>query len=122
MSGSNLLLLDEPTNHLDVDSIEWLEDFLNDFSGAFIVISHDRYFLDKVVKKTFEIENHIINIQEGNYSVFLEKKLGLDEAINKKYSDTMKEISRIEKIVEQQRQWNRERNIKTAESKLKTNR
>lgn len=119
LSRSDLLLLDEPTNHLDISSVEWLEDFILSFRGNVIIISHDRYFLDKVTNKTIQIENNKGYSFIGNYSEFLQKKESMQRAIEDKYRADMQEIHRIEGIVAQQRQWNRERNIKTAESKLK---
>lgn len=119
LSKSNLLLLDEPTNHLDIKSVEWLESFLKNYNGAVFVISHDRYFLDKITNKTVELESKKIRCFKGNYSEFLVKKKAEQKAIEDKYDCDMKEIERLEGIVAQQRQWNREKNIKTAESKLK---
>ncbi len=119
LSDANLLLLDEPTNHLDIDAIEFLENFLKDFNKAFIVISHDRYFLDKVTNRTFELECERLTQYDGNYTVFAQKKKAAYDAAVKKYDNTMKEINRIEGMIEQQRRWNREKNIKTAESKQK---
>lgn len=119
LSPCNLLLLDEPTNHLDIKSVEWLEAFLKNYNGAVFVISHDRYFLDKITDKTVELENKKIRCFKGNYTEFLQKKKAEQKAIEEKYENDMREIHRIEGIVEQQRQWNRERNIRTAESKLK---
>lgn len=119
LSRADLLLLDEPTNHLDISSVEWLENFLSSFSGAFIVISHDRYFLDKVTDKTIEIDSRKLRSYKGNYSEFLVKKEAEQKAIAEKYENDLKEIHRLEGIIEQQRRWNREKNIKTAESKEK---
>ena len=119
LCGANLLLLDEPTNHLDIAAVEWLEEYLLSCRGAYIVISHDRYFLDRVTNRTFEIENGRLLAYTGNYSAFMEKKAHERDLSERHYRNTMKEIKRIEGIVAQQRQWNRERNIKTAESKLK---
>lgn len=119
LCGANLLLLDEPTNHLDITSVEWLEDFLRAYSGAFIVISHDRYFLDRITNRTFEMENHKLTLYKGNYTNYLRQKEEDNLAVQRKYENTTKEIHRLEGIVAQQRQWNREKNIKTAESKLK---
>lgn len=119
LCGANLLLLDEPTNHLDIASVEWLEDFLRSFDGSFVVISHDRYFLDKITNRTFEMENHKLTLYKGNYSTYLAQKDENNLSLQRKYDNTQKEIKRIEGIVAQQRQWNREKNIKTAESKLK---
>lgn len=119
LSRSNFLLLDEPTNHLDIKSVEWLESFLKNYNGSVFVISHDRYFLDKITDKTVELESKKIRCYKGNYSEFLIKKKAEQKAIEEKYDADVKEIERIEGIVAQQRQWNREKNIKTAESKLK---
>ena len=119
LSGANLLLLDEPTNHLDIESVEWLEGFLKEYKGSSLIISHDRYFLDKVTTKTMEIENRKITVRKGNYSVFCELKKQEQESIRRNYENTMAEVNRIEGIITQQKQWNRERNIKTAESKQK---
>lgn len=119
LSNSNLLLLDEPTNHLDIKSVEWLEIFLKSYNGAIFVISHDRYFLDKITDKTVELENGKVRCFKGNYSEFLVKKKAEQKAIEDKYENDMREIARLEAVVAQQRQWNREKNIKTAESKLK---
>ena len=119
LSKSNLLLLDEPTNHLDIKSVEWLESFLKNYNGAIFVISHDRYFLDRITDKTVELENRKVRCFKGNYSEFLVKKKAEQQAIEDKYEADMREIQRLEGVVAQQRQWNREKNIKTAESKLK---
>jgi len=119
LSQSNLLLLDEPTNHLDMTSVAWLEDFLRNYSGAALIISHDRYFLDRVVSQILEMEHGHVSPYLGNYSTYREKKHKMRETAQKHYDNTMKEIKRLEGIVAQQRQWNRERNIRTAESKLK---
>lgn len=119
LSKADFLLLDEPTNHLDIKAVEWLEEFLRNFKGACLIVSHDRYFLDKITGKTVEIENKKCRSYIGNYSEFLVKKEAEQKAINEKYENDMKEIERLEGIIEQQRRWNREKNIKTAESKEK---
>ena len=119
LSKADFLLLDEPTNHLDIRAIAWLEDFLKNFNGACLIISHDRYFLDRVTDKTIELENKKIRSYKGNYSEFLVKKAAQQKAVEEKYENDMKEIERLEGIIAQQRQWNREKNIKTAESKEK---
>ncbi|MGN1124190.1 MAG: ribosomal protection-like ABC-F family protein [Eubacterium sp.] len=119
LSKADFLLLDEPTNHLDISAIRWLEDFLINFSGACLIISHDRYFLDRVTDKTIELENKRLRCYKGNYSDFLVKKQAEQKAIEEKYENDIKEIERLEGIIAQQRQWNREKNIKTAESKEK---
>lgn len=119
LSDCNLLLLDEPTNHLDISSVEWLEEFLRSYKGAFIVISHDRYFLDKVTQKTFSMENGKLYTGGGNYSTFI-KQREIDRLTEERnYENTRREIKRLEGIIEQQKRWNREKNIKTAESKQK---
>lgn len=120
LSDANLLLLDEPTNHLDIQSVEWLERFLADYRGAYIVISHDRYFLDKVTNRTIELENGRIDCYKGNYSRFLQLKEEEMERRRKVYDATMKEISRIEGIIEQQKRWNQERNYVTIAHKQKS--
>ncbi len=119
LSRSNLLLLDEPTNHLDIKSVGWLEDFLRDFGGAMIIISHDRYFLDNVTNKTIELEHGRMMCYKGSYSEFIKKKQAYNEALENKYRNDMREIRRIEGIVEQQKRWGRERNFITAASKQK---
>ena len=119
LSQSNMLLLDEPTNHLDIGSVNWLEGFLRDFKGAMIIISHDRYFLDKVTNKTIELEHNRTMCYKGAYSEFIEKKKAYNESIRNKYENDIKEIKRIENIVEQQKRWGRERNFITAASKQK---
>ena len=119
LSRPDVLLLDEPTNHLDIESVEWLEGFLQGYKGAFIVISHDRYFLDKVTNKTFEMEAGRFRSFNGNYTAFAAQREIDKKTEDRNYENTVREIERLEGIVEQQRRWNRERNIKTAESKLK---
>lgn len=119
LSGSNILLLDEPTNHLDITACEWLEKFLTEYKGAYIVISHDRYFLDKVTDTTFEMENRTLREYKGNYTRYLELKSEAREAQQKVYDRTVKEINRIEGIVEQQKRWGQEHNFITAASKQK---
>lgn len=119
LSRSNLLLLDEPTNHLDIKAISWLENYLKDFKGEIIIISHDRYFLDAVTNKTIELEHKKLRSYSGNYSTFIKKKEHEQQAVKNKYENDMKEIKRIEGIIEQQKRWNREKNIITAQSKQK---
>lgn len=119
LSGADLLLLDEPTNHLDLDSVVWLEGFLADYNGAFMVISHDRYFLDKITNKTFDMDNGKVTCYNGNYSKYLVLKEEAEKTAERKYENQMDEIHKLEGIIKQQKQWNRERNIKTAESKQK---
>ena len=119
LSGADLLLLDEPTNHLDLEAISFLEEFLRGYPGAYIVISHDRYFLDHVTNRTMEIKNAHFYLSEGNYSRHVELMADEQEFLRRKYARTQKEIARIERIVEQQRRWGQERNFITAASKQK---
>lgn len=119
LSQSNMLLLDEPTNHLDIDAIAWLEGFLRDFKGAMIIISHDRYFLDNVTNKTIELEHNRAMVYKGSYSEFVKKKESVNESLKNKYEHNLKEIKRIEGIVEQQKRWGQAHNFITAASKQK---
>ena len=119
LSRSNFLLLDEPTNHLDLSSVSWLESFIKDFKGSMLIISHDRYFLDNVTNKTIELEHRKTMMYKGNYTEFKKKKQAYVESLTNKYENDLKEIKRIEGIVEQQKRWGRERNFITAASKQK---
>ena len=120
LSGANLLLLDEPTNHLDIKSVNWLENWLCDFSGSFIVISHDRYFLNKVTNRTFELERGHFYQSDGNYSRYAVLKQERQKNEQRRYDNTMNEVHRIEGIIEQQKRFNRERNYITIASKQKS--
>lgn len=120
LGESNLLLLDEPTNHLDIPSVEWLEDFLKNYNGSYIVISHDRYFLDAVTNRTFEIENTHLTEYKGNYTKHLQLKEENRLAMQRVYDNTQREIKRIEGIIEQQKRFNQERNYVTIASKQKS--
>ena len=119
LCDANLLLLDEPTNHLDTHAVEWLEEYLMNCRCSFIVISHDRYFLDKVTNRTFELENKKMTPYKGNYTAYLPQRAERRLTAQRVYDNTVREISRLEGIVEQQHRWNREKNIRTAESKQK---
>ena len=119
LSGADLILLDEPTNHLDIAGTEWLEDYLKAYKGSVLVISHDRYFLDKICNKTVEIANKTCYTANGNYSTYLKLKQERLETERKHYENQLEEIKRIEGIIEQQRSFARERNFITAESKRK---
>lgn len=119
LGGANLLLLDEPTNHLDINAVEWLEDFLKNYSGSYIVISHDRYFLDKMTERTLELQSTHLESYKGNYTRYLALKEEKRLAMERVYENTQKEIKRIEGIIEQQRRWNQERNYVTIASKQK---
>ncbi len=119
LSGSDVLLLDEPTNHLDIAGTEWLEEFLSNFRGTVIVISHDRYFLDRVTNKTVELSHGKCHWSKGNYSAYLKLKEERLESERRAYENLLDEIKHIEGIIEQQRSFARERNFITAESKRK---
>lgn len=119
LSAPDIMLLDEPTNHLDIEAIEWLDSFLVASKSAAVIISHDRYFLDRVVNKIFALEYGKITTYNGNYTKYLAVKEQREEAVKREYQNSMREVHRIEGIIKQQRQWNREKNIKTAESKQK---
>ena len=119
VAPANLLLLDEPTNHLDLAAIEWLEEFLSSYDGAFIVISHDRYFLDRVTTKTMELENQRVAVYQGNYTDYLAFKKEQREIQRKHYEEQLREIHRLEEVVTEMKKWNREKSVKRAESKEK---
>lgn len=116
---ADLLLLDEPTNHLDMAAIGWLEEFLQSYNGSFIVISHDRYFLDRVTTATMELERGTLRFFRGNYTAFLQYKKEQREVEQHHYQQQLKEIKRLEEAVTEMRRWNREKSIKRAESKQK---
>ncbi len=115
----DILLLDEPTNHLDDVTLEWLEEHLAAYKKTVIVVSHDRYFLDKVTNKTIELTGGKVFTYNGNFSSSRKEKQERIELEEKHFKNQMREIKRIEGIIEQQKRWNREKNIKTAESKQK---
>ena len=115
----DILILDEPTNHLDEQTLVKLENRLASYRGTLIVISHDRYFLDKVTTCTLEIENGKAELYPGNYSRYTELKKERKEALERAYKNQQREIARIEAYIEQQRRWNREKNIIAAESRQK---
>lgn len=119
LSGAQVLLLDEPTNHLDTASVEWLENYLRQFKGAYLVISHDRYFLDRVTERTLELEDGKLSSFRGGYSQYILRKGREREVRQRHRENTLRDIKRLEGIIAQQKQWNRERNIRMAESKQK---
>ena len=119
LSGANLLLLDEPTNHLDIAATSWLEKFLLEYKGAYIIISHDRYFLDKVTTRTFELENKRLTAYKGNYSAYRKKKEEDLEIAWRHYDNQLEEINRIRGIIEQQKRFNQAHNYITIASKEK---
>lgn len=115
----DIILLDEPTNHLDLRSIEWLESYLLNYKGAVIIVSHDRYFLDKIVSKVIDIENAEVQMYYGNYSDFSAKKQMLLDAKMKEYLNQQQEIKHQEAVITKLKQFNREKSIKRAESRQK---
>lgn len=119
LTKPDVLLLDEPTNHLDMNSIAWLENYLLNYDGAVLIVSHDRYFLNRVVSKVIEIEHGNIMMFKGNYSAFAEKKKIIREAQIKEYLNQQQEIKHQEAVIEKLRSFNREKSIKRAESREK---
>ena len=119
LTKPDLLLLDEPTNHLDIESIQWLEEFLKSYDKAVILISHDRYFMDKIVTKVIEIENKKSYIYNGNYTNYIKQKNINRQIQEKAYTQQQKEIKRQEEIIKTLRSFNREKSIKRAESREK---
>lgn len=114
-----VLLLDEPTNHLDIGTLKWLEQYLLSYSGTLVIISHDRYFLDKTVGRIFEIENTRLTVYEGNYSAYAEKKRLLYEENLKHYEQVQAEIRRQEEIIRRFKEHNTEKLVKRAQSREK---
>ena len=119
ISKPDILLLDEPTNHLDMESIAWLETYLLNYPGAVFIVSHDRYFLDKVVTKIVEIEAAQMRMYEGNYSAYALKKAQLRDAQYKAYLNQQREIKHQEAVITKLRSFNRKKSIKRAESRVK---
>lgn len=119
LSEPDLMLLDEPTNHLDIKSVEWLEEFISKFGGTVIIVSHDRYFLDKTTSRTIEIANKRLYQGKGGYSAYMKTKELRLESDRREYEKAQIEIKRIEKMIEQQKQFNQERNYITIASKEK---
>ncbi len=119
LAQTNLLLLDEPTNHLDIPSVEWLEEYLCSYGGAVVVISHDRYFLDRVTTRTMELKGGRLYVTDGNYSTHKERREKDREIEEKHYKTAMQEIKRIEENITLLKQWNREKSIRAAESREK---
>ena len=117
LQNFDILLLDEPTNYLDIESVEWLEEYLKNLRSAILIVSHDRYFLDMVTNRTFEVENKTLTEYDGNYSKYVEKKQQQRELQLKSYAEQQKEIARQEAIIARFRQYNREKSIRQAESR-----
>lgn len=115
----DLLILDEPTNHLDLPSIQWLENYLSSYKGGVMIVSHDRYFLDRIAEKVVEIENGKAVSFTGNYSVYAEKKEQLRHTQLKEYENYIRNVKHQEEVIEKLRSFNREKSIKRAESREK---
>ena len=119
LSRPDMLLLDEPTNHLDLNSISWLETYLLNYPGAVLIVSHDRFFLNRVVTKVIEIENGSVRMYTGNYKDYAQKKQMIRDAQLKEYLNQQREIKHQEAVIEKLRSFNREKSIKRAESREK---
>lgn len=119
LTKPDVLLLDEPTNHLDMNSIAWLETYLMNYAGAVLIVSHDRYFLDRVVTKVVEVEHGGLMMFHGNYSDFAAKKKLVREAKLKEYLKQQQEIKHQEAVIDKLRSFNREKSIRRAESREK---
>lgn len=115
----DILLLDEPTNHLDLPSIAWLETYLKNYQGSVIIVSHDRYFLDRIITKVIEIENSNGMVFQGTYSDYSVKKSALRDAQMKAYLNNQREIKHQQDVIDKLKQFNREKSIKRAESREK---
>ena len=115
----DILILDEPTNHLDLDTMTWLESHLSAYKKTLLLVSHDRYFLDRVTDKTLDIEHHKAKLYKCAYTEYRKQKEADRAALEKQYMLQQREIARLEAFIEQQRRWNRERNIIAAESREK---
>ena len=119
LSKPDIILLDEPTNHLDMDSISWLETYLLNYPGAVLIVSHDRYFLDRIVTKVIDIDNGKVSSFSGNYSAYSEKKAQLRRDAYQAYLNQQQEIKHQEEVIAKLKQFNREKSIKRAESREK---
>ena len=119
LTRPDIILLDEPTNHLDMESIAWLESYLLNYSGAVFIVSHDRYFLDRVVTKIIEIDNGKVTTFEGNYTAYSQKKAMLREAALHAWMNQQQEIRHQEEVIAKLRSFNREKSIRRAESREK---
>ena len=115
----DILLLDEPTNHLDIDSIQWLESFLIHYPGAVLIVSHDRYFLDRIVTKVFELEQGMLTAYTGNYTDYARKRASVREAKIRAWMNQQQEIRHQKEVIEKLRSFNREKSIRRAESREK---
>lgn len=119
LSKPDIILLDEPTNHLDMESISWLENYLLNYSGAVLIVAHDRYFLDKIVSKIIELDNGNATVFSGNYTDYASKKAILRNMQLKEYLNQQRELKHQEEVITKLKQFNREKSIKRAESREK---
>lgn len=119
LTKPDILLLDEPTNHLDMESIAWLENYLSNYTGSVIIVAHDRYFLDRTVKKIVELDGGKSTVFTGNYTAYSEKKSMLRQAQIKAYLNQQQEIRHQEEVIAKLKSFNREKSIKRAESREK---
>lgn len=119
LSQPDIILLDEPTNHLDMDSISWLENYLNTYKGAVLIVSHDRYFLDRIVTKVVELEQGVSRVYPGNYSWYAARREETRASELKAYFNQQAEIQHQEEVIAKLRSFNREKSIKRAESREK---
>ncbi|MFR3185579.1 MAG: ABC-F family ATP-binding cassette domain-containing protein [Ruminococcus sp.] len=119
LSSPDIILLDEPTNHLDMESIAWLENYLTNYKGAVFIVSHDRYFLDKVVSKVVEIDHGNVRMFQGNYSAYAQKKAQIRDAEYKAWLNQQQEIKHQEEVIAKLKSFNREKSIRRAESREK---
>lgn len=119
LTKPDIILLDEPTNHLDLTSISWLEGFLASYPGSVILVSHDRYFIDRIATKIIEIDHHTATIYHGNYTYFAEKRAEIRASMMKAYLNQQQEIKHQEAVITKLKQFNREKSIKRAESREK---
>ena len=119
LSAPDLMLLDEPTNHLDMNSVEWLENYLLNYKGAVLIVSHDRYFLNRIVTKIIEIENGRSRVYSGNYDAYSEKKEQIRKAEYAAYVKALEERKHQEAVIAKLKSFNREKSIRRAESREK---
>lgn len=119
LQSPDVIMLDEPTNHLDLGSIRWLENYLTNYRGTVIIVSHDRYFLDRTVTKVIEIENASASFFTGNYTVYAEKKKALRDQQQRAWLNNQAQIKHQEEVIAKLKQFNREKSIKRAESREK---
>lgn len=115
----DIILLDEPTNHLDIGAISWLEVFLSNYRGTVVIVSHDRYFLDKVVNKVIELDRTKVSVYSGNYTAYAGKRAQVREALLKQYYNQQREIRHQEEVIARLKSFNREKSVKRAESREK---